>query len=145
MANRSSIPEAILNMGFSDPVLVIQKPVSRLDLSPEHGRFLIPLRKIRYEFLTEEEKTALNNGDPIEVKLMVSLSPMPVSDLVLAKWVKQEGCGDTTSSYVLRCGWHTVVVRQKGLKVGEKVQLWSCRRPGRLWFLLIAVEAEEEE
>ncbi|KAE8077713.1 hypothetical protein FH972_016249 [Carpinus fangiana] len=138
MANRSSIPEAILNMGFSDPVLVIQKPLSRVDLSPEHGRFSIPLRKIRDEFLAEEEKTALNNGDSIEVKMMVSLSPMPVSDLVLAKW-------ETTSSYVLKCGWHAVVVRQKGLKVGEKVQLWSCRRPGRLWFLLIAVEAEEEE
>ncbi|CAK9146666.1 unnamed protein product [Ilex paraguariensis] len=108
----------IQNMGGSQEMLIIQKPLYKTDLSRNHGRLSIPRKQIKNDFLTPEEKMLLNESE-LKVKLIE-----PCLDdcyIHLRKWEMK-----TSSIYVLVNNWNEVLSKN-GLEEGMVVQLWSFR------------------
>jgi hypothetical protein len=139
----SSLPavinQVLLERGYSEPVFLAQKQLCLLDVRPQNSRFLIPQREIKQQFLTEEEKTTLNNGGMIPITLMNS--EFSENNVTLKKWEVHDMLdGGVTSSYLLiRNGWNQVVL-QNGLQPSNIVRLWSCRTPENDMFLVFEVE-----
>ncbi|CAK9149550.1 unnamed protein product [Ilex paraguariensis] len=91
----------IQNMGGSQEMLIIQKPLYKTDLSRNHGRLSIPRKQIKNDFLTPEEKMLLNESE-LKVKLIE-----PCLDdcyIHLRKWEMK-----TSSIYVLVNIWNEVL------------------------------------
>ncbi|XP_059434094.1 uncharacterized protein LOC132167203 [Corylus avellana] len=140
----AAINHVLLQRGYSEPVFLAQKQLCLLDVRPENGRFLIPQREIQQQFLTEEEKTTLNNGGMIPITLMNS--EFSENNLTLRKLaVHDMFVGGVTSSYLLiRNGWNQVVL-QNGLQPSNIVRLWSCRTPGNDVFFVFDVERVQRD
>ncbi|KAL1556265.1 B3 domain-containing protein-like protein [Salvia divinorum] len=123
--------------------LVIQKELYDTDLSSGHNRLLIPFNKIENDFLTEEEKQHLLGEDEngkkrfLEVRIV---QPSMVSEetVKLCRWDMPKKNGKTSSNYVIRGNW-TTIVKNNNLRLGETVQLWCFRVDRELCFMLVRV------
>ncbi|KAK6925998.1 B3 domain-containing protein At2g31720-like [Dillenia turbinata] len=131
-------------------VLVIQKRIFASDVRPGQNRFSVPVRQVRTEFLTEEEKRKLNNEDLSVVLIQPCLESIKMN---MKTWVMAKENGKASSSYMLKTEWGKVV-KKNNIKEGEIVQLWAFRTEmtmNGLGFALVRIrragkgKQEEEE
>ena len=99
-------------------ILVIQKKLFMSDTSTNENRFSIPFRQIlSKDFLTEEEKKKLREGQKIKAPL---IDPeLQSHDISLVQ-------RNNPDVYVLRNTWKNVYTSNE-LKKDDVVQLWSFR------------------
>ncbi|KAK6916189.1 B3 domain-containing protein At2g31720-like [Dillenia turbinata] len=154
------IPEgfkkAIADMKGTHIELVIQKRVFKTDVSKNHGRFSIPVKQVRFDFLSDKENRLvwLSNGTLEVMLIQPSLDLKPIV-LNFRKWVMpkkpknnsgSENNTKASSSYVLITNWNEVV-KLNQLREGEIVQLWAFRwKDSRLSFAMVralVLEAED--
>ncbi|XP_057960508.1 B3 domain-containing protein At1g05930-like [Malania oleifera] len=138
----------ITEISGTDVVLVIQKKLSSTDVSRNHNRLSIPLRQVKSEFLTAEEKDlCLSQRNASGKKLAGMEVPLVMVDrphvqyldefmgIQLKKWDMKKEKGSTSSCYVLVSEWNDIVART-GLRSNDDIQLWSFRRNTHLCFAL---------
>jgi hypothetical protein len=131
--------EKIEELKGSDVMLVIQKELTKCDLTKNHGRLSIPEKQVINEkFLEPNEKSSLHydrkEGRKQRIGMSVSvLDPsLEVWDrMSIKKWrmVKSE-------IYNITDDWYELV-KKNNLKEGQKVQVWSFRRHRQLCFALV--------
>ncbi|PIN12154.1 hypothetical protein CDL12_15228 [Handroanthus impetiginosus] len=136
------LPEAFKNCIIDcggDPesvVLVIQKELTKTDLSTGHGRLSVPYKKVRNEFLkaSEEDQSNTEKGGIKTALIQPSLEECEIS---LRNW-------KSNSEYVLVRDWNKVCSRNQ-LREGMKIQLWSFRRNSsdQLCFALVRLTEED--
>ncbi|XP_038907053.1 B3 domain-containing protein At2g31420-like [Benincasa hispida] len=122
------MPEAlrdrIVEMGGYEIRLVIQKQLEDTDLSKNHGRLSMPIKKLLFDFTTEEERKLLSE---VENQNKKGINTVIIDDveermICLKKW--KIGSGDV---YCLTTQWNSLV-EETGLKVGQHIQIWSFRK-----------------
>ncbi|PIN12156.1 hypothetical protein CDL12_15230 [Handroanthus impetiginosus] len=125
----------ILDCG-GDPesvVLVIQKELTRTDLSTSHGRLSVPYKKVRNEFLkaSEVEQSSTEKGGIQTTLIQPCLEKCEIS---LRNW-------QSNTEYVLVRDWNKVC-RGNTLQEGMIIQLWSFRTNSSdlLCFALVRVD-----
>ncbi|KAK6945281.1 B3 domain-containing protein At2g31720-like [Dillenia turbinata] len=130
-------------------VLVIQKQIFKSDVDRGHNRFSVPVRQVRKEFLTEEEKRKLNDEDLPVVLIQPSLESIEMN---MKTWVMPKENRKASSSYMLKTKWGEVVRKNK-IEEGDIVQLWAFRTErttSTLGFALVKIrragkQQQEEE
>ncbi|XP_057962140.1 B3 domain-containing protein At3g25182-like [Malania oleifera] len=130
----------ITQIGGTESILVIQKRLSDTDVSKSHNRLSIPVRQVKAEFLTAQEKDSLcrrtgKKVSGIEVPMMVE-PDQEFMTVKLKRWDMKKDKGKMSSSYVLVSEWNKIVGKN-GLKKDDDIQLWSFRRNTQLCFALV--------
>ncbi|XP_076894141.1 B3 domain-containing protein At1g05920-like [Bidens hawaiensis] len=123
-----NVMDFIESIGGSDAELVIEKMLTRTDVTVNQGRLLIPVLKVCSQgFLTADEKILLGKKQDISV---------PVFDpkrrklmLNLAKWSMSKEC------FVLKTNWNQVVKTNR-FKEGTMIRVLSFRVHYKLCFAL---------
>ncbi|XP_076917819.1 B3 domain-containing protein At5g24050-like [Bidens hawaiensis] len=123
-----NVMDFIKSIGGSEAELVIEKTLTRTDVTDNQGRLLIPVLKVCSQgFLTADEKILLGKKQDISV---------PVFDpkrrklmLNLAKWSMSKEC------YVLKTNWNQVVKTNR-FKEGTVIRVLSLRVHQKLCFAL---------
>jgi hypothetical protein len=122
------LPEEFKNrikaVGGTEVVMVIQKHLTATDLRPGHCRVSLPFGKINRGFLREEERDLLAQQMTLEVPFYEP--SRKVSKIMLRQWDMGKDSGKTSSTYVLKTHWKTVV-QQNELRENDVVQVWSFR------------------
>ncbi|GJU78145.1 B3 domain-containing protein, DNA-binding pseudobarrel domain protein [Tanacetum coccineum] len=128
-------------MNGSEPKLVIQKVLYMSDLKQDQNRLSMPFRKLETEdFLTIEEKLALENENEIEVRLVGPTLKMYKEPMRLIIWNMTN-----TRNLVLKTNWYRFVEDNKEhLKELSKIQLWSFRKDQQLCFAIAVVARPPE-
>ncbi|XP_061341664.1 B3 domain-containing protein At2g31420-like [Gastrolobium bilobum] len=126
-----AIKEKIQEMGGSEVKLVIQKSLFKTDLSPNHGRFSIPVQKMEKEaknFVREREESIMAERQQQGQNQRLAGLPVFVMDpslkfynMHLKKWKMEKAV-----VYNITNGWMDLV-RSNNLRVNDTVQLWSFR------------------
>nr|TKR75045.1 hypothetical protein D5086_0000288890 [Populus alba] len=133
--------------GDEDFKLRIRKKLYQTDTSAHHDRFTMPCRQINEceSLLTGDEKTNICQGDGIGVTLVeLGLGDEKDSTFTSQLRLKQWNMKNS-SSYALRSSWNDVMVRNVGaLHQDDYAQIYSFRRNGELWFVLVK-ESDHEE
>ncbi|XP_058776716.1 B3 domain-containing protein At1g05920-like [Vicia villosa] len=132
--------EKIEQMGGIEVKLVIQKKLTKTDVTRGNSRLAIPKGKIKESFLTPDEESYLdyerNNKEEKIAGMYVSLLDHNLNlwdEMILKKW-KME----TAELYNITEGWNELVAENKWNKDEEvEVQLWSFRRNHKLNFALV--------
>lgn len=116
-------------------IFFCEKNLSWSDVNPAASRLLMPLKKLKNDFLTEEEKVILARKGSIEALLIQpSLDECKIK---LKKWdMGGKSKGNFTENYVLVTTWNKVV-EDNNMAQDMKVQLWSFRRGDELCFALV--------
>ncbi|KAM7269040.1 hypothetical protein ACFE04_024537 [Oxalis oulophora] len=118
--------------GF-DVKLVIQKRLYKSDIEDNNGRFSIPLKQIRNDFLTTDDIELLDKQNSAGVKVELLDPCLDMTDMYLKKWKM-----GNIFVYNLLTGWKSVVRKiENGLFMGVEVQLWSFRSDNKLCFALV--------
>lgn len=117
-----------------DLILVVEKTLTLPDVTPSHNRLSMPFAMIRTQnFLTEDEKQSLNEGQIIHVSM---IGPdLQEANLRRRQWNKPTG---PERYYVLTTGWNEIATNNR-LTRGDVVQVWSYRAGGRLYMALVRV------
>ncbi|GJT74691.1 B3 domain-containing protein, DNA-binding pseudobarrel domain protein [Tanacetum coccineum] len=128
-------------MNGSEPKLVIQKVLYMSDLKQDQNRLMLPFKKLETEdFLTIEEKLALENENEIEVRLVGPTLKMYKEPMRLVIWNMTN-----TRNLVLKTNWYRFVEDNKEhLKELSKIQLWSFRKDQQLCFAIAVVARPPE-
>lgn len=136
------VRQKIAEMGGDNVIFVIEKMLFWTDTSSQHNRLSMPVNKIQRDFVTEEERRALNSTNPdvngIEV-ILVEPS-LRVEEVMLKKWKMKE----TSILYVLIKNWHYIAERN-GLHAYDIVRVWSFRIGSRLCFAVVKVRDDEDD
>lgn len=134
----------------TDLKIVIQKKLTESDVKQDQNRFMMPLNKIRNEFIEEHEEELLKQREGKDLKPLVVniIEPSDVfreSSINLKRWEmdKSKTGAKPTVIYVLNKTWHTLLVNN-GIGVGDTVQLWAFRVEKKLNFALVNVSKFEE-
>jgi len=122
----------------SEPMLILQKLVTKTDVDNHQARFLIPkaqLLKSEDEFLDDQELKKLKEGDGL-VKVMVIQRSMEVRDreMTLTLWptpqrrekIKEAGEREPSLRYLLQGEWNEVK-SESGINEKDVVQVWVFR------------------
>ncbi|KAJ8448423.1 hypothetical protein Cgig2_022051 [Carnegiea gigantea] len=122
----------------SEPMLILQKLVTKTDVDNRQARLLIPkaqLLKSEDEFLDDQELKKLNEGDG-QAKVMVIQRPMEVRDreMTLTLWptpqrrekIKEAGEREPSQRYLLQGEWNEVK-SESGINEKDVVQVWAFR------------------
>jgi hypothetical protein len=130
--------EKIEELEGSDVMLVMQKELTKSDVTKNNGRLSIPKSEcINWNFLNSEEKSSLDyvQGKHKDCHTMsVSVLDPRVTKydgMRLTKWKMV-----TSEIYNITSEWKKLVDENK-LKEGQKVQLWSFRSHRQLNFALV--------
>ncbi|CAK8573139.1 unnamed protein product [Lathyrus sativus] len=119
------------------------KTLFSTDLSSYHNRLSMPISQIKSDFLTEIEKATLETrdqeGKPSCLKVVVLDSDFNEFSLSLKKW-NMTSC----ITYNLVQDW-TDVLSKNNFKDYQKIDIWSFRVNGKLYFILDTNEPEEIE
>lgn len=111
-------------MGGTDIMLVIQKKLFPSDLDKGLAQLSMPLKQLRSDFLTEEEKSMLNAQEEIPTML---IDPRHEEfKIVLRQWDMPKNTGKVSSMYTVRTDWNEVQLSNE-LKEHNVVQVWSFR------------------
>jgi hypothetical protein len=131
--------ERIEQLAGSDVMLVIQKELTKCDLTENHGRLSIPKKQVINEkFLEPNEKSSLHydrkEGRKTRIRMSVSvLDPsLELWDRMSIKKWRMVKC----ETYNITDDWYELV-KKNNLKEGQKVQVWSFRRHRQLCFALV--------
>lgn len=134
----AAMRDGIVGKGGYEIELVIEKKLEESDVNRNHGRLSLPAKKVRREFLREEERKVLDeeNGNKKKMKNGIEVgivdSVLRESSMRLKKWKIGGG-----KAYCLMNNWNSFVV-ENGLRSGDFIQLWSFRiiNSGRLCFAI---------
>ncbi|CAI9088387.1 OLC1v1022696C1 [Oldenlandia corymbosa var. corymbosa] len=124
----------IRQLGYSeDPVLVIQKELFTTDIKEGNQRLSIPVNQVISKgFLTDKEKDMLGdrnlNGS---IKSILIDDHLTEWEIPLKRWAMSK-----SGQYVLIAPWNKVV-KENGLRVGVRIQVWSFRMNGQMYFVLV--------
>ncbi|PIN12165.1 hypothetical protein CDL12_15239 [Handroanthus impetiginosus] len=130
----TDLPEVFKNRVFEtrgdveSVVLVVQKELTKTDVSTGHGRLSVHYSKVRNEFLKRSEVDELDK-EKGRVKAILVQPCLDECEISLRNW-------KSNSEYALVHDWNKVCSRN-GLKEGMKIQLWSFRRNTELCFALV--------
>jgi hypothetical protein len=123
----------------SDVMLVMQKELTKTDLSKNHGRLSIPEKQVINEkFLEPNEKSSLHYDRKEGRKRRDGMS-MSVLDPSLELWDRmfiKKWRMVKSETYNITGDWYKLV-KKNNLKEGQKVQVWSFRRHRQLCFALV--------
>ncbi|XP_021905500.1 B3 domain-containing protein At5g24050-like [Carica papaya] len=123
-------------MKGSEPVLVIQKKLKYTDIKRDASRLSIPLKQVKTEFLTPEEKISLNGNNK---KSVVIIEPsLEVSNINFTRWEMKKDNGKSSFSYVFLTEWTNLRIRNN-LREDDLIQIWSFRVQGTPSFALVRV------
>ncbi|KAF8086971.1 hypothetical protein N665_0607s0031 [Sinapis alba] len=129
-----------------DAKMVIEKVITKTDLTPNQGRFLIPFKQITEDdFLNEREFNIVKAHHRGDIEKGVDVVLLNSNDAEL-QWNANLRIWDmrTTFNYALCAGWN-LFVRQNDLAVNQTRRLWSFHsQDGTLYFAfdpLIPVQA----
>ncbi|CAK8538813.1 unnamed protein product [Lathyrus sativus] len=138
-----SFKEIIEHMEGTDVKLVIQKQLTKSDLTQNNGRLSIPKGRVIESFLTPTEESCLDYERKKKGEKKCKIASMVISmldpdlnlweDMCLKKWKM-----NTIEVYNITGGWNELVKDnhwEKDQKI--KVQLWSFRRNLNLNFALV--------
>jgi hypothetical protein len=132
------VKERIASMKGKDVELVVDKQLYATDMEDGNSRLSIPLRQvIAKNFLTDEEKRALIDGNCLKVKILEPSLEM-VSDMNLKQWNMFKKKGSVSSSYVFITHWNSLR-RRSNLHREDRIQVWSFRVENDLYFALVKV------
>ncbi|OMO90304.1 hypothetical protein COLO4_19258 [Corchorus olitorius] len=124
--------DVIKSLDGTNLVFLMQKNLSRDDLSRIYNRLSIPMCRVRKGFLSSKEKEELlvhsKNKKPV---LFVEPS-LDVTKMFMRRLEKK-----TYSSYVLVSSQWDGIWRRNNLKEGDLVQLWTFRVKENLGFALV--------
>ncbi|KAA8523836.1 hypothetical protein F0562_010259 [Nyssa sinensis] len=135
----------IREKGGYDLKFLIQKKLYKTDTSRGHNRLSMPLTQIKdHNFLTDEEKTKINQTKNNEITVEVIGTKLDTYELCFKKWNMKKATGNISSSYVLITGWNSIVYDDK-LKKDMEVQVWSFRVNGKLCFAIVKVETGQQQ
>lgn len=132
--------EKMEQMGGCEVKLVIQKELTMSDVDKDQSRLSIPIGKIEENFLTPTEELSLDyvpqkkKGRKKIVGMHVSvLDPNLIlyKDMCFKKWKMVTG-----EVYIITNKWNELVAENR-FKAKKKVQLWSFRCRGELYFALV--------
>ncbi|XP_038905532.1 putative B3 domain-containing protein At3g24850 [Benincasa hispida] len=120
----AALRDRIVEMGGYEIRLVIQKQLEDTDLNKNHGRLSMPIKKLLFDFTTEEERKLLSE---VENQNKKGINTVIIDDveermICLKKW--KIGSGDV---YCLTTQWNSLV-EETGLKSGQHIQIWSFRK-----------------
>ena len=149
LPSRPQLPQnfgqKISECGGTEIKLVLDKRLTKTDKERNNCRLSIPFRKIKVEFLRDNEKRNLEIHEPMAVQV---IDPrLEWITLNFNRWnmpnkPPEDGLPhDTKCSimYVLQTGWNHLV-QMNDLQVDDLVHLWSFRVNERLCFALVLVE-----
>ncbi|KAJ6360244.1 hypothetical protein OIU77_004279 [Salix suchowensis] len=133
--------------GDKDFKLRIRKKLFQTDTNPHHDRLTMPSRQINEleNLLIGAEKKRICHGDGIGVTLVeLGLGDEKDSTFISQLRLKQWDMNNS-SSFALRSSWNDVMVRNVGvLHQDDYVQIYSFRRNGELWLVLVKDSDHEE-
>ncbi|XP_040364352.1 uncharacterized protein LOC121049938 [Rosa chinensis] len=134
----------IENFDKAKATLVIQKELTKTDLSRTACRLSMPMNQIKPEsFLNAEEIKFLAKQNDWPVSVIDPL--LEEEDLTLRQWNMEKKTGKTSSSYVLKTRWNEVADKNN-LKEKDVVQVWSFRDVGNnLHFAIVLVKKGERK
>ncbi|PKI33957.1 hypothetical protein CRG98_045664 [Punica granatum] len=91
-------------------------------------------------FLSDDEKELLKTRDEKnklnEIPIELLEPTLNTCKLALRRWEMKKPGRSSSVAFVLAGGWYDVVARN-GLKVGDRVEVWSFRRGSQLCLALI--------
>ncbi|KAA0065235.1 B3 domain-containing protein [Cucumis melo var. makuwa] len=112
--------------GF-DIQYVTQKRLQDTDMNKNHGRLLIPFKKLRNDFASEEEKQLLKQHDQEDLKNKNGMTVLIIDPQLRNRHIELKmwkvGQHD---SYCLMSKWNSFV-QENSLESGDYIQLWSFR------------------
>ncbi|KAJ9679877.1 hypothetical protein PVL29_021706 [Vitis rotundifolia] len=118
----------IREMNGTHPILVLEKQLFKTDIDEHENRLSMPLKQIRREFLSEDEKMRVMEG--MQVKL---IQPTLEETIVtFKKWKMKESC----HLYVFTRQWK-FIVDNNSLEARTPIQVWSFRVGSELRFALV--------
>lgn len=129
--------EKIAKLRGSEPVLIIEKRLFKSDVDKQQNRFSFPVKQVKSEFLTLEEKTFLDSPNQEIGVRVIDPGLREWSTIDLNKWDMNK-----SFNYVLISKWNELISKN-GLKEGTVVQLWSFRVDDHLWFALVKPRPKE--
>ncbi|KAJ6384098.1 hypothetical protein OIU78_027413 [Salix suchowensis] len=133
--------------GDKDFKIRIRKKLFQTDTNAHHDRLTMPCRQINEleNLLIGAEKKRICHGDGIGVTLVeLGLGDEKDSTFISQLRLKQWNMNNS-SSYALRSSWNDVMVRNEGvLHQDDYVQIYSFRRNGELWLVLVKDSDHEE-
>ncbi|KAF9670291.1 hypothetical protein SADUNF_Sadunf13G0053200 [Salix dunnii] len=133
--------------GDKDFKLRIRKKLFQTDTNAHHDRLTMPCRQINEleNLLIGAEKRKICHGDGIGVTLVeLGLGDEKDSTFISQLRLKQWDM-NSSSSFALRSSWNDVMVRNVGvLHQDDYVQIYSFRRNGELWLVLVKDSDHEE-
>ncbi|KAG8376433.1 hypothetical protein BUALT_Bualt09G0062900 [Buddleja alternifolia] len=112
-------------------VLVIQKKLTKTDVSSGHSRLSVPYSQVEHKYflnLSEVKSLEKPKADILATLVQPCLEECNIN---LRNW-------KTNNHYALVKTWNEVCIRNK-LKEGMKIQLWSFRRNLKLCFALVPI------
>ncbi|XP_038875653.1 B3 domain-containing protein At1g05920-like [Benincasa hispida] len=121
----AAMRDRIVEMGGYEINLVIQKQLQDTDLNKNLGRLSLPQKKLLFDFATEEERRLLSqqeNKNKKGLNVVIMDHVLEERNICLKKW--KIGSGDV---YCLMTQWNAFV-KERGLKSGDHIQLWSFRK-----------------
>ncbi|XP_030466498.1 B3 domain-containing protein At3g25182-like [Syzygium oleosum] len=125
-------------IGGCEMVLLIEKPLDIVDVSPPARRLTLPKAQLLAKFLRKAEKEALKtrdeNGAPTEMKVLLLGPSGETCHLGLIRLdLKSKG---ETVYHLVGQGWVDIVARN-GLIKDQVIRLYSCRIASSLCFALV--------
>lgn len=129
--------------GAEDPKLIIEKKLDLNDVDTNQNRLSIPINNvIQHDFLTLDESRIIDDDDITTNEGKMGVGAILVDqrttkwNVGFKQWVLTTTSGRSYWSFVLRGEWSGVVVAN-GLKAGDRINLWSFRCRGILFFALV--------
>ncbi|KAJ9679833.1 hypothetical protein PVL29_021673 [Vitis rotundifolia] len=118
----------IREMNGTHPILVLEKQLFKTDIDEHENRLSMPLKQIRREFLSEDEKMRVVEG--MQVKLIQP--SLEETTITFKKWKMKETC----HLYVFTRQWK-LIVDNNSLEARTPIQVWSFRVGSELRFALV--------
>ncbi|XP_023546349.1 B3 domain-containing protein At1g05920-like [Cucurbita pepo subsp. pepo] len=124
----AALRERIEAMGGTDVQLVTQKQLQESDRNKNHGRLLIPTKKLMNDFATEEEAELMMQEEVDRrrrrrIGMQVAIIDSALRETVIGLKLWKIGSGH---NYCLASRWNSFA-EQNSLESGDYIQLWSFR------------------
>ncbi|OWM73606.1 putative B3 domain-containing protein At3g24850 [Punica granatum] len=123
-------------------LFVCEKPLTKSDCNKNEHRLMMTEKMISWSpsFLSDDEKELLKTRDEKnklnEIPIELLEPTLNTCKLALRRWEMKKPGRSSSVAFVLAGGWYDVVARN-GLKVGDRVEVWSFRRGSQLCLALI--------
>ncbi|VVA99391.1 unnamed protein product [Arabis nemorensis] len=129
------------DMNGSDLRLIFERSLYKTDVNPKESRLSMPFNElIRKDFLTPVESSIMeediNNDKKMGVGAILFDQEKVKWGVMLKRWEMKKDSGNGSWNYALTCGWNDVV-KANGLKLNDRISIWSFRWGRLLCFALV--------